>query len=111
MKAVRGRTRPGIKPGLSSLEEVKDRLLADPEVRFHYDTLRIREEIGQAVAVARKKAGLTQAEVAKRAQTTQSVIARLETGRGGVPSLQLLDKVAQALGLTVSIRLERRRVA
>lgn len=107
------RRRDGVtgKARLSPLREVRDRLLADPEVKLHYDELRIRNEIGAAVAQARKVNGLTQARVAELAGTTQSVIARLETGRGGVPGLQLLDRVAQALGLELSVRLERPRAA
>jgi transcriptional regulator with XRE-family HTH domain len=93
------------------MAEVHRRILRDPEVRLHYDELRIRDEIGLALAGARRKAGLTQAEVASRAQTTQSVIARLEGCRGGIPSLPLLDRIARAVGLHLSIVLEKRRAA
>lgn len=105
------RTRVTSKARLTPLREVRGRLLANPEVKLHYDELRIRSEIGAAIAAARLAKGLTQARVAEVAGTKQSVIARLETGSGGVPSLQLLDRVAQALGLELSIRLERPRAA
>lgn len=96
---------------LAPMAEVHRRILRDPEVRLHYDELRIRDEICLALAGARRKAGLTQAEVASRAQTTQSVIARLEGCRGGIPSLPLLDRIARAVGLHLSIVLEKRRAA
>jgi transcriptional regulator with XRE-family HTH domain len=46
---------------------------------------------------ARKKAGLTQAELAERAGVTQSVIARLERGAGN-PTFLTLERVLHAAG-------------
>jgi len=49
------------------------------------------------VRAARKRAGLTQAELAERAGVTQSVIARLERG-GGNPTFLTLERVLHAAG-------------
>jgi transcriptional regulator with XRE-family HTH domain len=49
------------------------------------------------VRSARKRAGLTQAELAERAGVTQSVIARLERG-GGNPTFLTLERVLHAAG-------------
>jgi transcriptional regulator with XRE-family HTH domain len=46
---------------------------------------------------ARKRAGLTQAELAERAGVTQSTIARLERG-GGNPTFLMLERVLHAAG-------------
>lgn len=46
---------------------------------------------------ARKRAGLTQAQLAERAGVTQSVIARLERG-GGNPTFLTLERVLHAAG-------------
>lgn len=46
---------------------------------------------------ARKRAGLTQAELAERAGVAQSVIARLERG-GGNPTFLTLERVLHAAG-------------
>jgi hypothetical protein len=46
---------------------------------------------------ARKRSGLTQAELAERAGVTQSVIARLERG-GGNPTFLTLERVLHAAG-------------
>jgi transcriptional regulator with XRE-family HTH domain len=55
---------------------------------------------------ARAEAGLSQAEVANRMGTTQSAVARLESGRGKhSPSLATLNKYAKALGLRIDFRL------
>ena len=52
----------------------------------------------------RKRAGLTQAELAERIGTTQSAIARLERGIGR-PTLERLSQIAEATGLELQVRL------
>ena len=54
---------------------------------------------------ARIGAGLTQAQLAKRMKTSQSVVARLEGGRIH-PSTRTLGKVAQATGTRLRISFE-----
>jgi transcriptional regulator with XRE-family HTH domain len=59
---------------------------------------------------ARTEQGLTQADVAERIGTTQSAVARMESGRGKhSPSLATLSKYAQALGCKLEVRLVRER--
>jgi transcriptional regulator with XRE-family HTH domain len=53
----------------------------------------------------RANAGLTQEELAKRTKTTQSVIARLESGRIK-PFTQTLQRLAAATGTQVKITFE-----
>ena len=52
----------------------------------------------------RQRAGLTQAELAKRAGTTQSAISRLDGG-GVRPSLETLERLTKACGATLELRL------
>lgn len=54
---------------------------------------------------ARLRAGLTQAELAERAGTTQSAVARWETGRAR-PSLETLARLARACGLELRVGFE-----
>lgn len=54
----------------------------------------------------RVELGLTQVELAERAKSHQSAIARLESGRV-VPDLNLLARVARAMGLSLRIEFER----
>lgn len=53
---------------------------------------------------ARRRAGLTQTELAERVGTTQSAIARLERGHGH-PTLQRLSELVEACGLELQVRL------
>jgi DNA-binding XRE family transcriptional regulator/predicted RNase H-like HicB family nuclease len=54
---------------------------------------------------AREKAGLTQAQLAKRAGVTQPAIAQLEDPDSN-PTIETLQSGAKALGAELSIRLE-----
>ena len=47
----------------------------------------------------RERAGLTQAELATKAGTTQSTIWRLESGESRRIDFDLLDRLARALGV------------
>lgn len=56
------------------------------------------------VREARKRAGLTQQELAERAGTTQSAIARLEAGRAA-PSFATVLTLVRACGLDLEVAL------
>lgn len=77
----------------------------DRAYRQAYDALEEEFALAQAIAQARAKAGLTQAEVAERMQTTQSNVARMEAGRT-TPSTRTLEKFAQAIGARLKISFE-----
>jgi transcriptional regulator with XRE-family HTH domain len=62
-------------------------------------------EIGQLIYDARTKAGLTQKQLADRLGTTQSVISRLESADYAGHSLSMLQRIAEALGQKVELRL------
>ncbi len=53
---------------------------------------------------ARNEAGLTQAQLAKRAKVTQQMIAKLENPNYN-PTLEALEKVASALGARLEVNL------
>lgn len=59
---------------------------------------------GQLVTEARKRAGLTQAELAARMGTHQSVVARWETGRS-LPSFENVRRAVRASGLDLVVGL------
>src|SRR5947208_15858403 len=90
---------------MTKLKDLKELLLKDPEVRKAYDALEEEFALILEVAKARRRAGLSQAELARRMKTTQSTIARLESGRG-LPSTRTLDRFAKATGHRVRISFE-----
>ena len=57
-----------------------------------------RAQLGTAIAEARSKAGLSQAEFAQRAGLDESVISALEQGQYK-PTSEDLSRLAQALGV------------
>lgn len=77
------------------LGELKADLLRDPAVRAEYDALEPQFRIAQQIIDARKRAGLTQAQLAELIETSQSSVARLEAGRQ-LPSTRTLIRIAQA---------------
>lgn len=86
------------------LSELKAAWLKDEAVRGAYEALAPEFAIVAAIIAARKQAKLSQAELAERMGTTQSVIARLESGRT-LPSMKTLLRVAEATGTRPEIRL------
>jgi transcriptional regulator with XRE-family HTH domain len=90
----------------STLKDFKARALARSDVRREYEGLKEEFEILDEILKARAEAGLTQAELAARIGTTQSVVARLETAMGKhSPSIGTLKRYASALGYRLQVRL------
>lgn len=89
-------------------KELKARALERADVKSEYDRLDEEFAFLDEFLKARADAGITQAEVANRIGTTQSAIARLESGGGKhSPSLATLQKYARALGCRLELRLVR----
>ena len=77
----------------------------DPAYRQAYDELAPEFALAQALIEARTRADLTQAGLASRMQTTQSTVARLESGRIH-PSTRTLERIARATGTHLRISFE-----
>ncbi len=84
--------------------KLKARLLANPKVKAEYDALAPEFEIAAELVKARLRAGLSQADLAERMGTSQSTIARLESGQT-LPSTKTLVRFAKATGSKVHVRL------
>jgi ribosome-binding protein aMBF1 (putative translation factor) len=74
------------------------------ELRRLTEEARINAAVAQLIYAARNKAGLSQAELAERIGTKQSVISRLEDADYEGHSLSMLHRIAAALGQCVEIR-------
>jgi DNA-binding XRE family transcriptional regulator len=90
---------------MKPLDQLKTELLKSPQTRAAYDELSEEFETARELIAARSLAGLTQGEVAERMGTTQSVIARLESGKQA-PSLRTVQRYARAVGARAVLRLE-----
>ena len=77
----------------------------DPEYVAAYDALEEEFALANALIGARAHAGLTQEELAERMGTSQSAIARLESGRSR-PSPTTQAKLAAATGTKLRVSFE-----
>ena len=66
---------------MSKIADLHKEWSRDPEYQQACDRLGAEFELTRALIEARTGAGFTQAELAGRMETTQSVVARLESGR------------------------------
>src|SRR5712692_4161698 len=111
-------TSPGPKPGRPHLRKIQRPIWPptasqvinnfigeDEELREMVRQEVLNAEIGQLIYDARTKAGLTQKQLANRLGTTQSVISRLESADYEGHSLSMLQRIAEALGQKLELRL------
>jgi ribosome-binding protein aMBF1 (putative translation factor) len=81
---------------MTSLAKLRRKLLIDPGVKAEYDRLGpVLAVVGEMVE-ARLAAGLTQADIAARMGTKQSVVARLENARH-TPTFDMVARYAAAV--------------
>lgn len=86
--------------------DVLRRALGDsPTRRKEIDRHKLNMAIGEQIYAARVAAGMTQAALAKRIGTTQSVISDLEDAEYQGHTMSMLRRIAEALGLEVEVRL------
>jgi ribosome-binding protein aMBF1 (putative translation factor) len=93
---------------MTRISDLHRKWMKEPAYRKEYDALEEEFALAAAVAKARIRAGLSQAELARRMKTTQSTVARLESGRGR-PSTRTLDRFAKATGHRLKITFEPMR--
>ena len=82
-----------------------ERELLNPEFQKAWDAIQNEFFALDALLSARKRAGLTQAEVASRMGVSQPALARIESSLGHTPSLETLRKYARACGKRLEIRI------
>lgn len=85
--------------------DILDRMAGhSPELRRLTEAARVNAAVAQLIYQARNKAGLSQADLAERIGTKQSVISRLEDADYEGHSLSILQRIAAASGQCVEIR-------
>jgi transcriptional regulator with XRE-family HTH domain len=90
------------------LKNVARKWLKDSEFKAGYDALEEEFALASLLIEARTRANLTQAELASKMGTSQSTIARLESGKAA-PSLSTLRRLAKATGTRLEISFEPTR--
>jgi transcriptional regulator with XRE-family HTH domain len=90
---------------MTKVSDLHRKWMKTKEYRKAYQGLAPEFELARAVIQARTRAGLSQEQLARRMDTTQSVIARLESGRTK-PSTQTLQRLAAATGTRLRISFE-----
>lgn len=88
---------------MKKFSTLKNKWLKDPEVKSAYNASALEFAVAQKMLSARLKAKLTQQEVAERMGTTQSAVARLESG-AKLPALRTIERYAHALGKHIELK-------
>ena len=89
-----------------AIEILQRRIDQDLELASYVEEERRRLNLAEKIRKARMEAGLSQADVARRIGTTQSAIARLESGNYERLSLSTLLKVTRALKYRIKLEIE-----
>lgn len=92
---------------IKSFEETLAEEMKDAEFRQEFLKTQQELELLDKIIQTRRQLGLTQQTIAERMGTSQSAVARIETGllSGRLPSLTSLQKYANAVGKQLEIRL------
>jgi ribosome-binding protein aMBF1 (putative translation factor) len=92
---------------LSNWKTVRERRMNEPGAAKAYHPARLAYELGRTVRALREQRGWSQAQLAAAAGMTQSAVARFEAG-GTVPSIRVLDRLAQALDAELTVQVTPR---
>jgi transcriptional regulator with XRE-family HTH domain len=87
---------------MTHVSELHKKWMGDPEYVKAHGELETEFALAREMIEARTRAGLTQDELARRMETSRTVIARLESGRS-LPSTRTLERIAVATGSRLAI--------
>lgn len=80
---------------MSNWKDLRKKILKDPEVKKLYEDLEAEYALVEKIIELRQEKGWTQAELAEKLGTTQSALARIESGKFN-PKLDFLKRLAEA---------------
>lgn len=90
--------------GRAGLAQARAARAGRPAAAAACEQARLQFELAEAVRARREELGWSQRQLAERAGMTQPGVARFEAG-GTMPTLPLLERLAAALGLAVTVSL------
>lgn len=88
-------------------KELLENELKNPKFRKEYEALEEEFSVAEDIIKLRIKNGITQKELAQKAHTSQSAIARLESGSYKNVSMSFLRKVGKVLGVEPHISFKK----
>lgn len=89
------------------VSDLHPEMMREPEYREAYEALADEFDLAAAMIEARKRAGLTQKDVAERMGISQPAVAKLESGRN--LSTATLQRYAAATGTRLHVSFEALR--
>ena len=89
----------------TTFKQFKTKALRNPTVKTEYEALGPEYEVVKTIISQRIKRGWSQTRLAEAVGSRQPVISRLERGEGN-PSLQTLQRIAQALDLSRQVSMK-----
>ncbi len=90
---------------MNRITDLHKQWLRDEDYRRNYDALEEEFALASALIAARSRAGLTQDQLAEKMATSQSAVARMESGRF-IPSGSTLKRFARATWTRLRISFE-----
>ncbi|MCL5674667.1 MAG: helix-turn-helix transcriptional regulator [Candidatus Omnitrophica bacterium] len=86
-------------------KSIFDKKMEDKKFRAIYEEVSAKMSVGEQIAKYRYEAKISQAELAEKAKTSRTAIARYERGNYDKYNITTLKKIAHALNknLTISI--------
>lgn len=85
-------------------DDLKERL-KNPKFKKAWEETEVEYQLARQLIEKRLAKKMSQRDLAKRVKTSQAVISRLETMNEN-PSLSLLKRLAQALGVKINLQLD-----
>lgn len=95
---------------MSEFNDFLNEQLQDPEFRKEWEDIQPEMDVIRAMMEARISQNLTQKELAERTGINQADISKLENGTRN-PSLKLLKRLADGMGMTLKIEFVPKEVA
>ncbi len=89
---------------MDDLDRLLNKKLKEPEFKKEWDKLELRYAVIRQLIKIRNTYNLSQAQLAEKLNTTQSVISRIENGTVNI-GIDFLDKLARSFDKKVEIRL------
>ena len=92
-----------------TIEQFRKNALKNPEVKAEYDALSLAYEMKRQMIAMRKKASLTQEQMAELLGTKKSNISRLESvSSENSPRIATIEDYARMLGYVIKVKFEPR---